>query len=388
MKMKSLTITKQDPITTSYLKIQKELMSLNQTKSSLVDVTQRLELMEKIGNIATFEWTMLTNKFVFSPNLKSLYGITDKNFKGHRFTDWLPYIHPQDKILLKQELKDAIKKHREVQFEYRIFTSKKQVRWIAIRAKIFYNVFHIPTKVIGVKTNVTEKKEKEIQKDNFISMASHELKTPLTVIKLHQHMLMQKVKNSNQKDVLKSLEKINNSIETLEELIKSLVDVSKIKRGQLPIAKEPIILEKLVKDSVKDLKSLHQNQLIFHSATKAYVLADAGRIQEVVKNLLLNAMKYSPLDRPIVIHVTEQKKHLVVIVKDKGIGIPFEQQGKIFDQFFQVKDHLGETTYPGLGLGLYISNQIIKQHNGKISLKSVEGKGSTFSIHLPIYRKI
>lgn len=238
--------------------------------------------------------------------------------------------------------------------------------------------------IAGVTTinDITAQKEMEKRKDDFVNMASHELKTPLTSLRLYLDSLMVSITSGNTDKAIKTLRSVHYQAERLQELISDLLDVSRLQTGKLSFTKEDFRLDSLLKQTVEELQGTGKHKLSFTGRSPVKIRADKFRIYQVVVNLITNAMKYSPSDTEIEISLKRKGHQVIVSVKDQGIGIEKSQQKKIFDRLYQVTD-VKEKTFPGLGMGLYISREIIKRHKGKIWVDSEKGKGSTFYFSLP-----
>lgn len=181
-----------------------------------------------------------------------------------------------------------------------------------------------------------------------------------------------------------SLEKVNKQIINLTSLIVDLLDLSKIKSGSLQLNKENVDINGLIGEIVKEIQHTKPDCVIdFTGNVNATVFIDAGRIGQVLINLLTNAIKYSPNCKEIKVSSRITENELIVSVTDAGIGISKTDQQKIFQRFYRVagKD---EKTFPGFGIGLFIASQIIQRHNGKIGVNSEQGKGSVFYFILPL----
>lgn len=242
-------------------------------------------------------------------------------------------------------------------------------------------------KVVGaskIARDITEEKRMQRQKDDFLSMASHELKTPITSMKIFIDLLGNELMNMQHEKSSYYLKRIHDQSNRLSELTNDLLDVSRIQTGKLSLNIEVFMLAELVEDTVEGLQGSTRKHVLRLKKKKGLtVAADRYRIYQVLVNLITNAVKYSPKGGDIIITVTKKGDKAVVSVQDFGIGIKKEQQEKIFDKLYQVTDP-EEKTYPGLGLGLYISKDIIERHNGRIWVESTKGKGSTFSFAIPI----
>lgn len=233
-------------------------------------------------------------------------------------------------------------------------------------------------------SDITKQKELEKRKDDFINIASHELKTPLTSAKVFAQILEKRFSSSGDKYTIGIISKINFQLYKLEELIRNLLDVTRIQKGRLPMEKKKFYIRELAEEIVEDLQPISTHELVLDWHSRHLVCADKDRIRQVLTNLVTNAIKYSPDSKKIIISSQVKKDKLKISVRDFGMGIPKEEQKKIFNRFYQVSEH---TTFPGLGLGLYISSEIIKEHGGKMQVISEVGNGSTFSFTLPIEEK-
>lgn len=249
---------------------------------------------------------------------------------------------------------------------------------------------YIDNKISGaviIMHDVSERLKLEQQKDEFIAIASHELKTPITTLKAFTQILQNKLKNSTNKEDFIYLEKMNGQLDRLTILVKELLDVSKIESGTIPLQRDYFNFDQLVSNTIEDLQRItSRHHLIIRGKTDKKIWGDKNRINQIITNLTLNAIKYSPTASKIIIHLLHNKHNVIVKVKDFGIGVTKENQTKIFDRFFRVKGSSGER-FPGLGLGLYISSEIVKAHGGKMWVRSTPNKGSTFFFSLPIGKR-
>jgi PAS domain S-box-containing protein len=223
-------------------------------------------------------------------------------------------------------------------------------------------------------------------RDNFISVASHELKTPVTSLKMYTQGLQLQFVRKKQEVPLPLL-RMDNQINKLTLLISDLLNVSRVQLGKLEFQKGVVDLNTLVKEAVENMQvSSPKHKIIIQGTIKKKIWGDNDRLGQVVTNLLSNAIKYSPQADEVVVELINEKHGAIVAVKDFGIGIEQRYLNKIFNRFYRVSDP-NEKTFPGLGIGLYISNEIIKHHNGKMNVESKKGGGSRFSFTLPYYEK-
>lgn len=236
----------------------------------------------------------------------------------------------------------------------------------------------------SIVADVTVQREMEERKDDFVNMASHELKTPITSIKLYVDTLLLQLKHSNDHKTKKILVGIQSQTNRLQELVNDLLDVSRLQTGKLMFHKERFRLDTLIDETVDGLQGVtNDHVLTCAKKTPTVVLADRFRVYQVLTNLITNAVKYSPAGSKIIIRLTKEEGKAVVSVQDFGIGIAKEQHKKIFDRLYQVAEDRGKT-FPGFGMGLYISREIIKRHRGSIWVESELDKGSIFLFTLPL----
>lgn len=232
--------------------------------------------------------------------------------------------------------------------------------------------------------DVTERKRLEKQKDEFISIASHELKTPVTSIKSYGQVLRLRFEKEGNDKAADMLRKMDAQVDKLTNLIGDLLDVTKIETGRVQYNNKIFSFDELVSELVEELQRTTDRQtLLQEGKVNKKIYADRERIGQVVTNLLSNAIKYSPHTDKIIIHSSYDHGHVKVCVQDFGVGIPEEKLDKVFERFFRISGP-GKETFPGLGLGLYISSEIIKRHGGRIWVESIIGKGSTFCFILPV----
>ena len=245
-------------------------------------------------------------------------------------------------------------------------------------------------KDIDIEKNAREKAEKlaqvlkksDIQKEEFISVASHELRTPITSLRLFTHLLRKKAENDRDNQTGLYIKKIDNQVNNLITLTTNLLDASRITTGKLTLRKELFSINKLVKEKIDEVSSINEShKIIKKGSTTKKILGDKNYLSQVLINLMNNAVRYSPEATKIIVNVVEQENGVQISVQDFGPGIAKEHQKKIFEQFYQIG---GRKSNRGLGIGLYISSQIIKQHGGNISLKSKPEQGATFTISLPL----
>jgi signal transduction histidine kinase len=232
-----------------------------------------------------------------------------------------------------------------------------------------------------------ELQESEKRKDEFISMASHELKTPITSMNGYVYALEKKILSSKDQQAGLYLNKVKNQINKQTKLVADLLDVTRLQTNKLHMDIKPFDMNAVVDQVSEDMQTVAlKHNIVVKGKLKQNVMGDSERIAQVLNNFLSNAIKFSPNATKIIVSLREDATHAIVSVQDFGMGIEKEQQKKIFIRFYRVYgEH--ENTFPGLGVGLYIAEQIIEQHNGKIWVESAKDKGSIFSFSIPLVQK-
>jgi signal transduction histidine kinase len=226
-------------------------------------------------------------------------------------------------------------------------------------------------------------------KDRFMSIASHELKTPITTIRGQAQLMLrrlskQKELSSELSDIQNSLMKINEQTGRLTSLIDDLLDMSSIRSGKIELRKKKCDLCALCAGVVEDLRMMTGRTITLECPeTPINANVDADRFSQVVVNLVNNAVKYSPEGKPVEVSIAQQDKMALLQVRDRGKGIAKDQQERIFDTFYRTPD-AESSSKRGLGLGLAISKEIVERHGGRIWVESTPGKGSTFFVEVPL----
>ena len=367
--------------------INHELLQLNQeleervtrrTKALAESESRFRIMMETIPQIA---WTNTIDGEVIFYNQR-WYDYTGLNRKKSELWGFNTVIHPDD---LKDSLNwfRLIRKTRdEGEFQLRGKRADGLYRWHLIRLMPIKNEEGQMQLWVGTATDIQELRLLQQQKDDFISIASHELKTPLTSLKASLQLLDRIKDNPTAAMLPKLIVQANKSLDKVNTLIEDLLNASKANEGQLHISPKLFVLSKVIDECCQHVRTEGIYKITTKGDMNVEVYADATRIDQVVINFVNNAIKYAPESNELRISIETINNMVKVSVIDKGPGIPPEKLRYLFDRYYRV-DNSG-SKYGGLGLGLYICTEIIKQHHGQIGVDSILGKGSTFWFTLPI----
>lgn len=220
-------------------------------------------------------------------------------------------------------------------------------------------------------------------RDDFISAASHELRTPVTSLKIYAEVLHRQAVQRGDERTSLHLSKMNGQINRLTVLIGDLLDVSRIETGRLDLRQGEVDVQVLVEEAVEAIQAATTtHEITIDGRVGRVIIGDQERLGQVITNLLTNAIKYSPRAGRIIVRPSETDAQLTIAVQDFGIGIAPEHVGRIFDRFYRVSSD-DEKTFPGLGMGLYICHEIVRRHGGTIEVESEKDHGSIFRVVIP-----
>lgn len=259
---------------------------------------------------------------------------------------------------------------------------------LLLKVKTFYRIYEqnraLNEMQKALREEIEFRKEAERKKDEFISIASHELKTPMTSIKGYIQLLERSLDKNDTETVRKRLHKVQNQIEKLNLLVADLLDISKIESGKLKLNPKYFSFNYLL-DHIMEV--VQQNnpavQFIKKGDVEGNIFGDEMRLEQVITNFITNAVKYAPEGKEIHISSEIIGNQVYFSVQDFGIGLSEEHEQKIFEKFYRIEET--SERFQGLGIGLYICQEIIDRHHGKIGVESTLGEGSTFYFSIPLH---
>jgi signal transduction histidine kinase len=291
------------------------------------------------------------------------------------FRDAKGRVLPPDETPASRSLRGEVLQGELVQM---VFRRNGERRWYRVSCAPLYDSRQIRS-VVAVVSDVTEETYFESLKRDVLAALAHELKTPVAIVKGHT----QHAARNGGVPTQPMMGAIERATSRLERLIEDLVEVSGLNLGRLVLARELLDLEALVRSVVRHAAAAAPERLIrLHTSGPAPVLADRPRVEQAVRRLVENALRYSPGREPVDVTLAQEGATVLLSVRDRGIGIPAAQQGRMFEIFFRA--HAGTPhDLGGLGIGLYLAREITLRHGGQLWLESAEGRGSTFFMRLP-----
>jgi two-component system sensor histidine kinase VicK len=340
------------------------------------EAEERARLTVEAADIGTFDYSIPDDHIITSPRLDAIMGI--KTPGDHN--KYLNSVHPEDMAIRNKAYEEGYKTGK-VFYEVRVLKGG-ETRWVQTKGQVYYNEKSEPVRILGTMLDITDQKNMEKRKDDFISIASHELKTPVTALKASLQMLY-KLKDNPSDKFPRLIDQSIRSMHKVSTLIEDLLNVNRIKEAELPLSKSTFIISELLNASCNHISLSGKHELIILGDKTLKVYADERAIDQVVVNLVNNAVKYAPGSKNIYLKIEQQIDGKAKIsVKDNGPGIPPNKLPFLFNRYYQVNS--AGYTSSGLGLGLYISAEIVKRHGGEVGVESELGKGSTFWFTLPL----
>jgi PAS domain S-box-containing protein len=356
---------------------------------------ERLRRATEAAQVAVWEYDFIAGQMTRTENHDGLYGLPTQHV--WQYDIFVNATHPDDREMSNRIVQASVAPDGpdDYAFDFRAIWPDGSIHWLAVTGHVFArDASGRATLVRGALIDVTRLKRVEAElreavrvRDEFLQIASHELNTPLTPLALKLSALQQLAarQQSTPEALTKHLEVAQRQVRRLSELVKDLLDVTRLSRGQLQLSLAEVSLPEVVSAVVEQFAAEAQR----HGCTIGLSLAreavghwDRGRLEQVVENLLGNAIKYGS-GKPVHVEVTVDQDRARLVVRDEGIGIEADKLARIFDKFERASSarHFG-----GLGLGLFIARQIAESHGGKIWALSEPQRGATFVVELPLRR--
>jgi PAS domain S-box-containing protein len=360
-----------------------------------------LTFAQQAGKIGAFDWNLSKNHIFWTTELETIYGLEPGEFSGDQ-EGWLNFIHPEDRDEVTREVGRLMAGEGQLSIEFRIISKREKIIWILARGKLIYDNHTKKIKIIGINIDVTEQKEIEHKlrltetnllhalsvRDEFMAIASHELKTPLTSLKLQNQMFYRNLQKNDPaayspEKIRSLLDKNSRHIDQLTRLVDDMLDISRIRTGRLTLKKETCDIKTMLQNILYNMRDQFaycgSGQPLIEQLEDATGDWDPLRIEQVITNIITNAVRYGQ-GRPITIAVQNHHENVRISVKDEGLGIERADHEKIFQRYER-----GVLTREvrGLGIGLFITQQIVNGHQGRIWLESEVNRGTTFYVDLP-----
>lgn len=343
----------------------------------------QLRLAIEASQLGTWYFDIETGEFRTSERMKVLF--------GYRADEEMPFeaalmqINEADREQVLNDFNVAVNKGKRFDQEYTVKGyHDHQLRWIKASGQLYKKEKDQPVHFSGTVQDVTEQKQDDQRKNDFIGMVSHELKTPLTTINGYLQILQSKARKTGDRPALNMFEKTNMQVRKMTAMINGFLNVSRLESGKIHIERGRFDMADLIKESEEEsVATITSHHVEFAPVVETFVMADRDKIGHVITNLISNAVKYSPAGSTISVACVTIEGMARVSVQDEGIGISQQNISKLFERYYRTED-VKASAVSGFGIGLYLSAEIVRRHEGRIWVESEAGKGSTFYFSLPV----
>jgi PAS domain S-box-containing protein len=375
------TVSQQDGRSARMVGVMYDITDHIEATQALRDKQLKLDIAQRAARMGIWGYDLHKQQGIATPEWNELTGYPEpgETFELSRF---LELVHPDDQGKLKEAHQLMIAEKGVHDVEFRLQHPKNGLLWLLKRGQYIPPYDNVNATLMGSLIDITERKRLEHQKDQFIGIASHELRTPVTSMKAYTEILKELFTESGNDTHRALMEKLDHQVDRLTALIYALLDSARINEGKLHLEPAAVAIDPLIADAAETMQRLADKQkIVLELKAGVTVRADRERLNQVLLNLISNALKYAPSTDRIIIQSVADEKQVTVCVQDFGIGISEQAQQQLFDPFFRDQ---AASTFPGLGLGLFISANIVREHGGTIWVNSTPGAGAVFCFSLPL----
>lgn len=362
---------------------------LRQKETQALENIEDLKIAQMVGKFGSWEWDMVSDRIVWSDEIYRSLGM-DAETDGLSFERYLSFVHPKDRRRLVAETSKASKRPRRFGFEYRIMLDDGSVRYLRAEGQSLASRTGRVVTIVGTARDITEERLLDQSKNEFVSLASHQLRTPATVVKQYLNMLLDGYAGEltdKQREFLKIASDTN---EHQINIVNNLLGVAQLESGKIQLTMTQVDLVALGRSLVEEYapRSRNKNQTLAFSSRyrQLYVRADEHSLRTVLENILDNALKYTTVGKTIKLRVVKEANAAVISVIDQGVGIASHDLSRLFKKFSRIENP--ETfNEEGAGLGLYWAEKVVGLHGGRITVDSEPGKGTVIKVMLPMKRQ-
>lgn len=361
----------------------RDITEIKTAENTLAESEARFRTMAEGMNVYIAMSDETSNAIYFNQTWSKLTGRSTNELLAY---GWADLLHPDDRERHLDVYRTAFKTQSPLHDSYRVLTKDGNYRWLLIDGSVRRYSDGSFAGYISAGVDITELKEDEQRKNDFISMVSHELKTPLTSALSYVQVSKKRTTQNNDTVTAGMLDRTEKQLGKMTRMINGFLNVSRLESGKIQIDRQRFDMAQLVKEVEEEsLAAVTSHKVIFAPVEETLVNADLEKISHVIQNFISNAVKYSKPNSVVHVACVTINNHAQVSVSDEGIGINKEDLPRLFERYYRVKDT--ETkNIAGFGIGLYLCCEIIKRHRGKIWAESVVGKGSTFYFTLPVVK--
>jgi PAS domain S-box-containing protein len=363
--------------------LQSTVEELDVARQQAITAREMLDQAISSARIGTWHVNPESKTLTSSARLKELFGYHPDEEMPYDAA--LAHITGGYREAVAQAVDTALAKGDSYDLEYPVIGYRdEKLRWVRTTGRLIQGADGIRSVFSGTVMDITEFKEDEQRKNDFIGMVSHELKTPLTSMNGYIQMLLMKARRSEDNSTVGTLDKANKQVAKMTTIINGFLNVSRLESGKIYIDRRVFDMAGLVIEAEEDfLATIATHKVVFAPVAETLVNADRDKIGQVINNFISNAIKYSPPDTTIQVTCVTKDGKVQVSVQDEGDGIGEEDQEKLFERYYRVKTDQNKSI-AGFGIGLYLCKEIIDRHKGQIGVRSKVGAGSIFWFTLPV----
>jgi PAS domain S-box-containing protein len=343
----------------------------------LLQAASRLEEAQALAHIGSWEWDIRRDIVTWSDELYRIFGM-EPGPGPVNYAEYLERLHPSDRAFVDEIVSRARAEGRSYAFEYRIVRSDGEERVISARGRVIVEGGETVA-MVGTSQDVTEQRQADRLREDILSAVSHELRTPLTAVLGFAVTLEQRRRDLSDEEVETIVRELTAAARRLEKLLTDLLDVERVRRGAVELARRPTDILELVERVVGDCELDGRRVSISGGPISAYV--DAAKLERMVENLIVNAAKHTPRESSIRIRLDAEGDDLLLVVDDDGPGIPDEFKEGVFETFNRGPSIRSAT--PGAGIGLSLVARFAEAHGGRSWVEDRPGGGASFHVVLP-----
>lgn len=365
--------------------LQDSRQKLHERARALTQSVKRFELVSRAVNEAVYELDIRDNKLSWGEGLVSVFGYKSEQ-KETTVEWWTDRIHIEDADDVNDSLSRRVSQHAQSwKKEYRFKRADGEYVYCLDRRFIEYRHGE-PVRMVGSLIDISRQKALDQAKDQFVSVASHQLRTPLGSIRWNLELLLEN-RRSLSKDIASYADAAYQSTLRMTGLVSDLLSVARIEQGRVQNIPEKSDLVEVVKAAITEIRPLANKRSVSINTAglkdkHANVILDPKRFREVVQNLLSNAVKYTRHKGKVTVSVEQRAKDFVFSIADNGIGIPLEDQSKLFGKFYRATN-VTTTDTEGSGLGLFVVRSYVESWGGSVWFESKINQGTTFYVSIP-----
>lgn len=358
------------------------------TEDALRDTEAALLEAQRVAHLGSWDWNLETGDQGWSDEAYRIFGYEPKAFLPN-WNTFIRCIHPEDRAMVNETVHSSLYTGERFTLDHRIIRPDGSVRTLHAEGEVVFGEHGEKQRVVSTVQDITERKQAERAREALLASVSHDLKSPLTVIRGHAQLLQLKARrgNTSSAEWTEGLAKIDAAASRMAAQLTELLDVARLQMGEeLELQREPFDLVTMVRERAEaHVQTSRRHEIMILTDTAEMEGEwDRARLERVMDNLVGNAVKYSPAGGTVRVRVESEYdssgEWAIVTVADEGVGIPPQDLSAVFAPF-QRAGNVG--SIPGTGVGLAGARQIIEQHGGTITVESEEGRGSTFTIRLP-----